>query len=138
VYAAFIDLNKKAYDSLWRTGLFYILLERGLLKKIFNVIYSMYADTKSRIKLSDGVSKSFLSKRGANKDDVLSPMLFNIFINNIVEKLECSDADPVLVGDIINCLLYADDLVLLSSSPCGLQTCLDTLYEFGSCWKLRG
>jgi hypothetical protein len=78
---------KKAYDSLWRTGLFYILLEQGLPKKIFNVIYSMYADTKSRIKISDGVSKSFLSKRGANKDDVLSPMLFNIFINNIVEKL---------------------------------------------------
>jgi hypothetical protein len=65
-------------------------------------------------------------------------MLFNIFINNIVEKLECGDADPVLVGDIsINCLLYADDLVLLSSSPCGLQTCLDTLYEFRSCWKLE-
>ena len=46
VYAAFNDLNKKAYDSLWRTGLFYILLERDLPKKIFNVIYSMYADTK--------------------------------------------------------------------------------------------
>ena len=43
-----------------------------------------------------------------------------------------------MVGDIsINCLLYADDLVLLSSSPCGLQTCLDTLYEFCSCWKLE-
>ena len=69
---------------------------------------------------------------------ILLPMLFNIFINNIVEKLECGDADPVLVGDIsINCLLYADDLVLLSSSPCGLQTCLDTLYEFRSCWKLE-
>jgi hypothetical protein len=65
-------------------------------------------------------------------------MLFNIFINNIVEKLECSDMDPVLVGDnSINCLLYADDLILLSSSPCGLQTCLDTLYEFCSCWKLE-
>jgi hypothetical protein len=49
-----------------------------------------------------------------------------------------SDADLVLVGDIsINCLLYADDLVLLSSSPCGLQTCFDTLYEFCSCWKLE-
>ena len=45
----------------------------------------MYADTKSRIKFSDGVSKSFLSKRGVKR--VLSPMLFNIFINNIVEKL---------------------------------------------------
>ena len=50
---------------------------------------------QSRIKLSDGVSKSFLSKRGVKQGDVLSPMLFKIFINNIVEKLECSDADPV-------------------------------------------
>jgi hypothetical protein len=58
-------------------------------------------------------------------------MLFNIFINSIVEQLECSDADPVLVGDIsINCFLYADDLELLSSSPCGLQHVLIPYMNF--------
>ena len=120
VYAAFIDL-RKAYDSLWRTGLFYILLERGLSKKIVNVIYSIYADTKSRIKFSDGVSKSFLSKRGVKQSDVLSPMLFNIFINNIVEKLVMW-IQFWLVTSLSIVYYYADDLILLASSPCGLQT----------------
>ena len=34
-------------------------------------------------------------------------------------------------------VLYADDIVLLSSSPEGLQKSLDTLADFCSCWKLK-
>ena len=37
----------------------------------------------------------------------------------------------------INCLLYADDLVLLSSCPNGLQKCLDALQDFCTSWKLE-
>jgi hypothetical protein len=59
--------------------------------------------------------------------------MFNIFINGIVETLQDENSDPVLIGNTsINTLLYADDLVLLSSSPQGLQNCLGI-----SCEKSR-
>ena len=66
--------------------------------------------------------------------------MFNIFIpvNGIVETLQDENSDPVLIGNTsINTLLYADDLVLLSSSPQGLQNCLEKLSVFRANWKLE-
>jgi hypothetical protein len=74
----------------------------------------------------DGLSKPFLSACGVLQGDVLRPFMFNIFINGIVETLQDENSDPVLIGNTsINTLLYADDLVLLSSNLQGLQNCLE-------------
>ena len=44
---------------------------------------------------------------------------------------------PCLLGEHrINCLLYADDLVILSESASGLQNCLDAVGNFCSTWGL--
>ena len=45
---------------------------------------------------------------------------------------------PALLGQIkINCLMYADDLVLLSESKNGLQNCLNKLHEYTLKWGLK-
>ena len=41
VYAAFIDL-RKAFDTVWREGLFYNMLIAGIPTKVFQIIYFMY------------------------------------------------------------------------------------------------
>ena len=137
VFSAFIDL-RKAYDTVWRPGLFYLLLKHGVPRKIFNVVSSMYGSTTNEIKITHGLSDSFEANRGVKQGDVLSPLLFNIFMNNIVDELKNANCDPINIGNMnINCLLYADDLVLLSSSSSGLQTCIDILDDFCSKWKLE-
>ena len=98
----------------------------------------MYANTENKVKFPEGLSEAFKSQRGVKQGDVLSPILFNMFINGIVDKLKSSNANPVTIGnEKINCLLYADDLVLLSSCPNGLQKCLDALQDFCTSWKLE-
>jgi hypothetical protein len=48
------------------------------------------------------------------------------------------NCDPVRVGDLsINCLLYADNFVLLSESKSGLQSSLNILGTYCSNWKLQ-
>jgi hypothetical protein len=48
------------------------------------------------------------------------------------------NCDPVRVGDLsVNCLLYADDIVLLSESKSGLQSSLNILGIYCSNWKLQ-
>jgi hypothetical protein len=54
------------------------------------------------------LSKPFLSARGVLQGDVLSPLMFNIYINGIVETLQDENFDPMLIGNTsINTLLYA-------------------------------
>ena len=57
---------------------------------------------------------------------------------NIVKELVKGNCDPVRVGDLsVNCLLYADDIVLLSESKSGLQSSLNILGIYCSNWKLQ-
>ncbi|CAG2188155.1 unnamed protein product [Mytilus edulis] len=98
----------------------------------------MYDDTTCRIKFQNGLSEEFVSNRGVKQGDVLSPLLFNLYINNLVKSLQDANTDPIVIGDTtINSLLFADDIVLLSNSEKGLQTALNVLSDFCKCWKLE-
>ena len=137
VFAAFIDL-RKAFDTIWRTGLFYKLLDLKVPFKIFKVLRSMYQDTTCRLKFSNGLSEKFISSCGVKQGDVLSPLLFNLYINDLVKVLEHNNVDPVTISETsINSLLFADDIILLSNSEKGLQKSLNTLQEFCNSWKLK-
>jgi hypothetical protein len=49
-----------------------LLLEKKIPPKIFNIINSLYEETKMQVKFVDGLSKPFLSARGVLQGDVLS------------------------------------------------------------------
>ena len=51
------------------------------------MIYSMYQDTRFRIKFSNGMSDEFSSSLWVKQGDVLSPLIFNLFIDDLVKKL---------------------------------------------------
>ena len=58
--------------------------------------------------------------------------------NELPNLLATNSSDPVTLNNTpLNCLMYADDLVLLSTSPEGLQNCINTLEKFCIDWKLQ-
>ena len=63
---------------------------------------------------------------------LLTPSLFNIYLNDLVPGLTLSNPSPLGLanGSSISCMMYADDLMLLSKSEEGLQSMLDKLQEF--------
>lgn len=72
---------------------------------------------------------------GVRQGGVLSPVLFCIYVDCIVESLESSKLGCWIGELYIGCIMYADDLVLISASVCELQRmfdlCADTLTEIG-------
>ena len=64
-------------------------------------------------------------------------MLFNIYVNDLIEELQNDDCDPVIINNCsISWLMYADDLLALSESLEGLTASLNKLGTFSNKWKL--
>ena len=89
------------------------------------------------LKFENRTSREFITQRGVKQGCILSPKLFNIFINDIPDIFD-TNCDPVQLGtEKLNCLMYADDLILMSETKEGLQNCLNKLQEYTMKWNLK-
>ena len=66
----------------------------------------------------------------------LSTLLFNIYLYDLPEYLSKDPNDPVIIDNTeLSSLMFADDLVLVSTTNTGLQQCMDNLSQY--CKKLN-
>ena len=131
LYAVFIDF-KKAYDTVDRRKLFTRLQDIGINGIFLKNIKAMYENISYKIKLKDGFLDPITSNLGLKQGCPLSPMLFNLYIDDVKEIFD-AQCEPVTITDTnISHFLYADDLVLISLSPEGLQRSLDKISEFSN------
>ena len=99
----------------------------------------MYSKTKLSVKVKGKLTNSFNSNIGVRQGDNLSPILFNIYVNDLIEYINQTDrTDPVdLSSSQLNALMYADDVVLISKSESGLQNCINAINKFSEDWKME-
>ena len=83
------------------------------------------------------MSPTISSANGVKQGCVLSPTLFNIFLSDFPSIFD-NTCDPVSLGDAhLNCMMFADDLVLLSTTAEGLQCWFDKLLTYTRRWNLN-
>ena len=130
LFACFVDI-KKAFDCTSRQLLFYKLLyEYKVGGNFLKLLQSLYDRHEVHVRLSNGLLQPILTTIGVKQGCGLSPLLFNLFINKLPDIFDKS-CDPVKLGSLeINSLLWADDLVLLSSTAAGLQKSMDKTFSF--------
>ena len=109
----------------------------GIHGKILRILENMYSEVNYCIKLPYGLTDFVSSSTGLKQGCVLSPLLFNLYVNDL-SLCFGRNHDPVTIGKYMtNVLIYADDLVLMSVSKEGLQKCLDDLQVYCNKWKLK-
>ena len=136
LYVCFVDY-KSAYDTIWRKALFYKLLQNGIGGNFLKIIQSMYSDVYYCVKLQGRLTQTFTSCNGVKQGCVLSPLLFNIFLSDFPSIFNDENCHPVTVNsNKLNCLMFADDLILISETAIGLQTCLNKLKQYTNKWNL--
>ena len=147
LYCTFVDF-KSAFDTVWRSGLWQKMLKSNIKGKIFTVIYNMYQNIKTCVKKGNEYSDFFMSHTGVKQGENLSPFLFSLYLNDLesyfvendVESLEkisnlCQETLRMYLKLFL--ILYADDTVLLSESPDGLQNILSHFENYCDFWKLK-
>ena len=97
----------------------------------------MYKRSKCAIKINNKLINFFDHEKGVRQGDPLSPTLFNIFINDLFKEINTSHADSVSLNNIdkISAFMFADDLILISTTREGLKKYLDTLDTYAKKWK---
>ena len=85
----------------------------------FYIIKSIYQEDSCYVKLPDGITPPFQTEIGIKQGDSLSPLLFCIFIDDIVGHVSPTSGAPRLAN--VSCLMYEDDLVIISKSEEGMQ-----------------
>ena len=131
LYALFVDL-RRAFDSINHTKLWRKLYKIGVSTKILNIIISLYSCANIKVRTNNGHTKSYCISQGVLQGEVLSPLLFALYVSDIDDFLDNSGCSPVSLGgaDGIHCLMLADDNVTLSESRLGLQNKINALAEY--------
>ena len=135
-FAAFIDL-RKAYDSIRRPMLWYKLRLSGVNGKLYNSIRALYADTTACIRLNNVHSEWFNVNSGLKQGCAMSPLLFNLYINDLCDDINSTELGVSIGEEKVNMLMYADDLVLLGENENDLQSLLDVLYKWCDNWNVQ-
>lgn len=135
-YCCFIDIQK-AYDRVWRDGLWKKLYDAGIRGKLWNMIKNMYTNVQSCMGINGVKSNFFQIKLGLRQGCVLSPLLFDIFINDLVEEIKKSELGVQYGNDKIAILLFADDIVIIAETAKDLQLLMNILYEYSLKWRIK-
>ena len=86
-YAFFLDIQK-AYDSVWHDGLWYKLWDMSIKGRMWRVIKKMYEASKSGVLLEGEKSDMFTIEQGVAQGCSLSPILFSVFVNDLLKEVE--------------------------------------------------
>ena len=129
VFAVFIDY-KKAFDRVWHDGLFSVLQHYGVPQKLINIIRDLYNKAKSCIRLNNNFTEWFETTIGVRQGCLLSPDLFNLFLENILAEAfeDCKNLGINVDGCRLKDLRFADDIALIADSEDDLQTLIQQVH----------
>ena len=116
----FVDFSK-AYDTVPQGAVLAKLKKMGTAQKLVDLVRALYRNPSLSVRLPDGsLSQAVPVECGVRQGCPSSPILFNIFINDVIAALEEEDGGVVVPGlereGRMSGLLFADDLVVLAEN----------------------
>ena len=111
LYMRFVDLEK-AFDRVPRNPFFLKVMEcalrkKGLAEVLVQAVMSLYEGSRTKVRVGSGTSDEFGVRVGVHQGSVLSPLIFAIVVDVVTEHAR---------KELLNEILHADDLVLMSES----------------------
>ncbi|KAB5588120.1 reverse transcriptase [Ceratobasidium theobromae] len=134
-FGVFIDF-KKAFDKVHHEALYRLLDHIGVRGKALNFIKALYRNAKIKVRSGGLLSDPFGMARGNRQGCPMSPILFDIFVNFLLDE-----TNPLGVGNLIDDWCrggqFADDLVALCGSIEQVQSFLTKLKEWCDKWGME-
>ena len=91
----FIDF-KAAFDTIWRVSLWKMMFQIGIPQKYVAIIKKLNNNTNCAIIAGGLITYWFPVNMGVIQGCIMSPSLFNIFLEHVMKGLTCLDRNLLL------------------------------------------
>ena len=133
----FVDY-RKAFDVVNRNFLWKILKKNGIPEDLIAAIQSLYENNKIVVEITNSKYQSSEINNGVRQGCPLSPALFNVFIDEIVEQWKLQLRYNFKMNNTnIDTILFADDQVIIANSEDKLQYATYKLNEIAYNYELE-
>ena len=134
-YACFVDYSR-AFDVINVDLLMYRIHNIGINGGFYKALRSLYTDMYACVEVGKYRTDIFRLESGIRQGDVLAPTMFTTYVDSLLERLKKSGIGIQVQGEVINALMYADDLCMIASSEAELQKLIDIMSEWCREWRL--
>ncbi len=114
-----------AFDKMNRDALFIKMMKRGVPLTLIKIFEDWFSKSFSSVRWGAASSDPFALLSGTRQGGVFSPLLFALFIDDILCNLENLNCGCNIKNICVNSFMYADDLILLSISIRDMTRMLD-------------
>ena len=123
VYMCMLDASK-AFDKVNLLLLFNKLRLKGMCPLLLRFIINMYIGQNIRVKWNDCISHVYAVSNGVKQGGVMSPLLFNLYVQDLIECLDRKGLGCHMGNHFSGCFIYADDITLVAPSADALNAML--------------
>lgn len=129
-HVALLDITA-AYDNVKRSRLWNVCRYYGFHEQFIRVLDGLFSHMEVQIRLENGLSEAFYLRAGLIQGSVLSPLLFNLYINMILyyANAEAYKGKPKTRRYRCYLFAYADDVAVCVDTLSELQHVINTIHE---------
>ncbi len=136
VYVLLLDASK-AFDRVKYCKLFRELSNRQMSPLVKRLLMYMYTDQRLQVRWGDEMCSQFGVVNGVKQGGVLSPLLFAVYIDGLLIRLEETSVGCHMGIRFIGALAFADDLNLLAPTLSGLKILIDVCEKYAKEFNIK-
>ena len=137
LYHVFIDF-KKAFDRVWHETLWAGMRKYNINASIIRAIENLYDKAQSAVLFNGSTREWFRTTVGVRQGCLLSPSLFNIFLERIMcEALDDHEGSVSIGGRLITNFRFADDIVVNAKKEEEAGVLIDRLDKTTTRYKME-
>ena len=112
-------------------------MRRDIPGVFLRLILDLYTRQRLKTAWNGVISLPFSVTNGVRQGGVLSPILFNVYFDELLQRLQDHDIGCHVGTKFVGALGYADDLTLMSPSLRGLQKAADICNDFAQEYSVK-
>ena len=101
------------------------------------MIFIYYKQSKFKVKYNGKFSDTYQANEGCKQGGILSPFLFNFFMDDLISEILASGIGARYVNLIVAIIAYCDDIILMAGNITHMKQLIEICVNYARKWKIE-